>query len=562
MPDSPTNADPLRPAEGELLFLPLGGAGEIGMNLNLYGYGGKWLMVDLGVSFGDDAMPNIDVFMADSTFIEQRRDDLVGLVLTHGHEDHLGAVQYLWERLGCPVYATPFAASLLHAKLQEAGLADEVPVEVVPLQGRFRLGPFEVELITLTHSIPEPNALAIRTPAGTVLHTGDWKFDPTPLIGDSADTDALRRLGEEGVLALVGDSTNVFSHGAPGSEADVRKALTELFGQFDRKIAVACFASNVARLESIAAAAEAHDRHVALVGRSLWRINEAARRNGYLADTPPFLRDAEAAYLPDDKVVYICTGSQGEPRAALNRIAEDQHPHVVLGKGDVVIFSSRIIPGNERAINALHNKLVRLGVEIVTAHDHPDIHVSGHPGRQELTRMYQLVRPRIAIPVHGEARHLVEHARLAKECQVPEALVAENGEAVRLAPGPAEIVAQVQTGRLAVDGPRLVPLDSELMRRRKRIFFTGSATVTVVLDAKGRLKGEPQFSAQGILDPEEEKEEHDLVVAAVRDALENLPPDHRRNDDQVREAARLAVRRTLKATHGRKPVTDVHLVRI
>ncbi len=562
MPDKPDGHDVLSPAAGELLFLPLGGAGEIGMNLNLYGYGGKWLMVDLGVSFGDDAMPNIDVFMPDATFIEERRQDLVGLVLTHGHEDHLGAVQYLWQRLRCPVYATPFAASLLTAKLRETGLQDAVPLTVVPLKGRIDLAPFEIELITLTHSIPEPNALAIRTPAGTVLHTGDWKFDPRPLIGDSADEAALRSLGEEGVLALVGDSTNVFQPGPPGSEADVRAALTRLIGDYDGKIAVACFASNVARLESIAAAAAAHDRHVALVGRSLWRINEAARANGYLADTPPFLRDQDAAYLPDDKVLYVCTGSQGEPRAALNRIADDQHPHVLLGKGDTVIFSSRIIPGNERAINALHNKLVRLGVEIVTAHDHPDIHVSGHPGREELTRMYQLVRPSIAIPVHGEARHLVEHARLARQCQVAQAVVAENGEAVRLAPGRAEVVAQVRNGRLAVDGPRLVPLDSELMRRRKRIFFTGSATVTVVVDGDGRLVGEPQFSAQGILDAEEEKAEHDLVVAAVREAVEKLPRDHRRSDTHLREAARLAVRRTLNATHGRKPVTDVHLVKV
>ncbi|MDF2763106.1 MAG: putative metallo-beta-lactamase [Rhodospirillales bacterium] len=439
-----------RPGSDELLFLPLGGAGEIGMNLNLYGHAGKWLMVDLGVTFGDEATPGIEVIMPDPRFIEERREDLVGIVLTHAHEDHLGAVPYLWERFGCPVWATPFTAAVLRRKLHETGLAGRVPILEVPLSGRFQAGPFEIELVTLTHSIPEPNALVIRTGAGTVLHSGDWKFDPEPLVGAPSDIDALRRLGEQNILALVCDSTNALVAGHSGSEAAVREELIRLFGRFNNRIAVACFASNVARLESVVHAALAHDRHVALVGRSMRRIVEAAQETGYLTGLPPFVSEHDAGYLPREKVALLCTGSQGEPRSALARIARNDHPQVTLEPGDAVIFSSRVIPGNEKAIGALQNDLARLDVEIVTAEDEP-VHVSGHPAREELARMYQLVRPRIAIPVHGERRHLEAHARLAEECQVPLAIAAENGRMIRLAPGPAEVAAGLsipsRTGR-------------------------------------------------------------------------------------------------------------------
>ncbi len=372
--------------------------------------------------------------MPDPGFIVERRDRLLGIVATHAHEDHIGAIPYLWPQLRCPVWATPFTASLLRAKLTEVGLADKVRINVVPMSGRFTIGPFELELITLTHSIPEPNAVVLRTAAGTVLHTGDWKLDPDPLIGEPTDEAALRRLGDEGVLAMVCDSTNALRPGSSGSEADLRHSLTELIGRYDARVAVACFASNVARLETIAHAAAAHGRDVALVGRSLWRIDKAARENGYLADLPPFLTEDEAAYIPRDRIVMICTGSQGEPRAALARIARDDHPNVELEPGDVVIFSSRIIPGNEKSIGRLQNALARLGVEIVTEQDH-FVHVSGHPARDELVRMYQMVRPQIAIPVHGEARHLLAHAQLAGECQVPQPLIIENGDMVRLGSG-------------------------------------------------------------------------------------------------------------------------------
>ena len=544
----------------ELVFLALGGVGEIGMNLSLYGYAGRWLMIDCGISFADETLPGVDVIMPDPSFIAERVGELDGLVVTHAHEDHLGAIPYLWPRLRCPVYATPFTAAVLRAKLAEAGLEHEVPITEVPMSGKFAVGPFALELVTLTHSIPEPNAVVLRTPLGAVLHTGDWKFDPAPLIGETADFAALRRLGEEGVLAMICDSTNALRPGEAGSEADVRKSLIELVGRAKHRVVIACFASNVARLESAAAAAAAHDRHAALVGRSLWRIDHAARETGYLQDTPPFLTDEEAAYLPRDKVLLICTGSQGEPRSALARIAEDDHPQIVLEERDTVIFSSRIIPGNERAIGRLQNRLAGLGVELVTEHDH-FVHVSGHPAQDELTRMYQLVRPKIAVPVHGETRHLLAQARLAEHCQVPQAIVTKNGEMVKLAPGPAGIIGEMPTGRLVVDGTRLVPAGAEALLSRRRMTFNGAALATIVVDAEGRLRAPPQVTVQGLGETEDATLTDELRQRVIG-ALEELDPRARRDDAALREAVRLAVRRSLRAWHGKKPVTDVHLVRL
>ncbi len=550
-----------RPGPDELLCLPLGGAGEIGMNLTLYGHAGKWLMVDLGVTFGDERTPGIEVLMPDPCFIQARREDLVGIVLTHAHEDHLGAVPYLWPRLECPVWATPFTAAVLRRKLHESGIADRVPVVEVPMSGRFQAGPFEIELVTLTHSIPEPNALVIRTAAGTVLHSGDWKFDPTPLVGPTADIEALRRLGEEGVLALVCDSTNALVAGHSGSEAAVREQLIRLFGRFGNRIAVACFASNVARLESVVHAALGHDRQVALVGRSMRRIVESAQETGYLTGLPPFVSEHDAGYLPREKIALLCTGSQGEPRSALTRIARNDHPQVTLEPGDAVIFSSRVIPGNEKAIGALQNDLSRLGVEVVTAADEP-VHVSGHPARDELAHMYQLVRPRIAIPVHGERRHLEAHARLAKECQVPQAIAAENGRIIRLAPDPAEISGEVEFGRLGLDGSALVPLGGALIKHRHRISASGSAVATLVLGRDGRFLADPQVTLHGLVDPELDGAALGNAAAAVRSAIEALNPGARADDAAVKEAARLAVRRYVHGERGKKPLTDVHLVRV
>jgi len=544
-----------------LYFVPLGGTGEIGMNLNVYGYAGDWLIIDCGVTFGDDTQPGIEVVMPDPGFIVERRDRLLGIVATHAHEDHIGAIPYLWTQLRCPIWATAFTASLLRAKLAEAGLADQVRITVVPLSGRFTIGPFNLELITLTHSIPEPNAIALRTPVGTVLHTGDWKFDPDPLIGATADETALRRIGDEGVLALIGDSTNALRPGVSGSEADLRRSLTELIGRYDARVAVACFASNVARLETIARAAAGHGREVALVGRSLWRIDKAARENGYFADLPRFLTEDEAGYIPRGRIVLICTGSQGEPRSALARIARDDHPHIVLETGDVVIFSSRIIPGNEKAINRLQNGLVRFGVEIVTEEDH-FVHVSGHPARDELVRMYQMVRPRVAIPVHGEARHLIAHAQLAGECQVQQPLVIQNGDVVRLAAAGASVVDEVAVGRLASDGRGLLPLNGTALKDRRRVTFNGTAVATLVLDRYGRLAAPVTMSVIGVVERGAADAATPALRSAVESAVDELPTGSRRDDEAVRDAVRRALRRTLNERFGKRPLVEIHLVRI
>jgi ribonuclease J len=552
-----SSAAPAPNRPDELAFLALGGVGEIGMNLSLYGYMGRWLMVDCGISFADDTLPGVDIVMPDPAFIAERAETLDGLIVTHAHEDHIGAIQYLWSRLRCPVYATPFTAAVLRLKLLEAGLEREVPITEVPLSGKFAVGPFEIELITLTHSIPEPNALVLRTPLGAVLHTGDWKFDPDPLVGDISDMAALQCLGNEGVLAMVCDSTNALRPGEAGSESLVRKALIELIGTKKNRVAVACFASNVARLESIAEAARIHGRHAALVGRSLWRIEHAARETGYLAGVTPFLTEEEASYLPREKALLICTGSQGEPRSALTRIAADEHPEIVLEEGDCTIFSSRVIPGNERAIGRLQNALAQLGVEIVTERDAP-IHVSGHPAQNELIRMYQTVRPRIAVPVHGEARHLLAQARLAEQCQVPQTIVTRNGEVVKLAPGPASVVGEVPSGRLVLDGNALLDARGETLKNRQRMVFNGAALVSIIMDMAGRLLAPPAVTVEGLA----VTDNHTGLGERIRQAIEEMSPRERRDDDAVREAMRLAVRRSLKDWHGKKPVTRVHLVRL
>ncbi len=545
----------------ELLFLPLGGAGEIGMNLNLYGHNGQWLMVDFGITFGDDTTPGVDVITPDPTFIAERKDELAGLVLTHAHEDHLGAVPYLWPRVECPIYATPFTASVLRRKLAETSFGDRVEIHEVPLSGRFSVGPFEVELITITHSIPEPNAVVLRTTAGGVMHTGDWKLDPDPVVGLSTDEKRLMEVGEEGVLAMVCDSTNVFVDGVSGSEGDVRENLEALVRRLDGRVAVACFASNVARLETIARVGAATGRDVALVGRSLWRIYESARENGYLTDIRPFITEKDVGYLPSERVLIICTGSQGEPRAALTRIANGDHPDVDLDPGDAVIFSSRIIPGNEKAIGRLHNRLIERGIEVVTASDE-HIHVSGHPARDELLQMYRWIRPQIAVPVHGEVRHMIAHAKLARECQVPQPIVTQNGSVVRLAPGRAEIIDEVYSDRLAMDGNRLVPLDSQAIKARRRMTYHGTAVATVVVDRDGDLIADPIVSVNGVYDEADADEVEREVIDVVIATIEDLRPRQRDDDDAMAEMARRAVRRCLRALCGKNPHTEIHLVRV
>ena len=558
---SETVTDFHRPTADELLFLPLGGAGEIGMNLNLYGHAGKWLMVDLGVTFGGDETPSIEVIMPDPSFITERVHDLAGLVLTHAHEDHIGAVPYLWPKLKCPLYATPFTASVLRRKLQEVGLEGKARITEIPMSGKFSIPPFELELITLTHSIPEPNAVVLRTKLGTVLHTGDWKLDPDPVIGPTTDEEALRALGNGNVLAMVCDSTNVFVNGTSGSEADILPEMTALIRERKGRVAVGCFASNVARLETITRAAMANDRQVALVGRSLWRMTEAARENGYLTDLPEFIEEHDVGFFPKEKILMICTGSQGEARAALARIAKGEHPHVHLEAGDAVIFSSRVIPGNEKAISLLQNNLIHRDVEVITDHDEM-IHVSGHPARDELTEMYQWVRPQIAVPVHGEARHIREHVALARQCQVPQAVEAANGAIIRLAPGPAEVVARVNHGRLGLDGKVLVPMTSEVVRHRHRLGYNGVIMISLVMNWRGDLIADPQVTLEGLLEGEPEAEAKSGIADAVADAVENLSATKLENDGEVAECARLAARRWFHKAQDKKPITRVHVIRV
>ena len=552
----------------ELVFLPLGGSNEIGMNFNLYGFGPpddrQWVVVDLGVTFGDQTTPGVEVILPDPTFIEAFRDDILGIVLTHAHEDHIGAVPWLWERLKAPVFATPFTAFLVREKLRDAGLLGEVSITEVPLDGTIKLGPFEMTLVTLTHSIPEPNGLAIRTPLGTVLHTGDWKIDPDPQIGKKTDMAAIRRLGDEGVLAMVCDSTNVFVDGTAGSEAEVRVALNALIGQLAGKVAVACFASNVARMESAIVAAEANDRRVCLVGRSMHRMTAAAKSVGILANAEPFVSDSEAGFFPDDKILYLCTGSQGEARAALSRIAEGTHPHVNLGQGDSVIFSSRVIPGNEIPIRNLQNKLSDRGVRLYTERDHPHIHVSGHPCRDELKQMYQWARPQIAVPTHGERRHLLEHCALAKDMQVPITLAPRNGDMVRLAPGHPAIIDEVPAGRLFVDAGMITPEQGEALRERRHAASNGVLNISLVLDAKNRLAAGPQIRTLGLPGDDDFplSEAVEELEDVAREALDGMDRPSRGDDEAVRTLVSRKVKKACQRIWDRRPIVETVVLRV
>jgi len=539
----------------ELVFLPLGGAGEIGMNFNCYGYGPPeervWIVIDCGVLFGrETSTPGVDLIMPDTRFLEEVRSDVLGIVLTHGHEDHIGAVAHLWPKLRCPVFATPFTVKLVQHKLEEAGIEHRVRITPVPLGGHIKLGPFDIEFVSITHSIPEPNCLAIRTPAGTVVHTGDWKIDPDPLLGKVTDDSRLRHLGEEGVLAMVCDSTNALINGESGSEAEVKRALVRLIGSLKGKVAVTAFASNVARLESIADAARIADREVVLVGRAMRHMVNCARDTGYLRDFPKVVDEEDAVEIPADHVLYLCTGSQGESRAALARIAADEHPNVSLGEGDTVIFSSRIIPGNDLEIFALQNRLAAKGVTVLTERDH-FVHVSGHPARDELAAMYSWIKPKISIPVHGELRHLTEHARFARELQVPRAIVATNGQMIRLSPGEPEIIDETPSGRLHLDGRVLVHEEDGHARERRSLSFAGFAAITLVLNRKRRLAAEPVFYMEGIPPAVEE---------AMRNAVYRVTGEKIRDD--LEEDVRIAARRAANEIWGKKPIVRVKLVEV
>jgi ribonuclease J len=539
--------------QDELVFLPLGGSGEIGMNFNAYGYGPEndrqWIIVDCGVLFGREGnTPGVDLILPDIRYLMERRENVLGIIATHAHEDHIGAIAPLWPGLRCPIYATPFTARLIAGKLEEAGLTSRVKVQEVPVGGQITLGPFDLDFISITHSILEPNLLAIRTPLGVVAHTGDWKIDPDPLLGEATDAQALERLGNEGVLALVCDSTNALVPGSSGSEAEVRKNLTELVGTLKGRVAVTGFASNVARLDTVARAAKAHGRRIALVGRSMQKMVEAAKDTGYLKDFPPVLDETEAAELPPHKVLYLCTGSQGEPRAALARIAAGSHPNVELDEGDTVIFSSRVIPGNELAIAEIQNKLAARNIGILTVDEH-HVHVSGHPCRDELAQMYRWIRPKLALPVHGEMRHQVAHAKLARELQVPQALVPENGQMFRLAPGRPALMDEVPAGRVHLDGRVLVAEGEGLAKDRRAMGFAGLLVIALVVDHKGRIAAPPTVLGEGMPEPVEE-----AVLKAVEDTLDK---NKRSDPDELAENVRRAARRAAQEAWGKKPITRV-----
>jgi ribonuclease J len=552
-------------AQRELVFAPLGGIGEIGMNLSIYGVGDegrrKWLIVDFGVSFAaEEHLPGVDLILPDIRYLIEERRNIVGLVLTHGHEDHMGALIDLWPRLSVPIYATPFTAALFEARRASEPGAPKIPVNVVPLGGRVALEPFTVDFISVAHSIPESNALAIRTPLGTVLHTGDWKIDPSPLVGSRTDHARLAALGDEGVLALIGDSTNAIRDGRSPSEADVAKTLAELVRGAPARVAVTTFASHVDRIRAVADAARAAGREVVVVGRAMERVVQVARETGYLDGVQEFRSAETYGYLPPDKVVALCTGSQGEPRAALARIAENEHPEVTLARGDRVIFSSRTIPGNEKDVDRVINGLVAQGVEVITERSHL-VHVSGHPRRAELVEMIGWVRPQILIPAHGEALHLCEHAELARRSGVPQVLLCRDGDLVRLAPGPAEIVDEIPSGRLYKDGTLLVEAESRTVSARRRLSFSGIASIALALSDKGALVADPEIDLTGI--PETDAaglSMADIVRDAVEEAFESLPRPRQRDPDSVSEAVRRAVRAAVAERWGKKPICHVHVL--
>jgi ribonuclease J len=555
-------------AEGdEFTFAPLGGVGEIGMNLSIYGFGNSrqraWLAVDLGVSFGDEEhLPGIDTIMPDISFLVQQRKNLVGLVLTHAHEDHFGAIIDLWPRLKCPIYATKFSAALFEAKCASERNPPKIPVTVVPSGGRIELGPFGVEFIPVAHSIPESHALAIRTPAGVALHTGDWKLDPTPVVGLPTDERRLRELGEAGVLALIGDSTNAVRDGRSPSETEVAKTILELVKAAKGRVAVTTFASNVARLRAVADAARLSGREVVVVGRAMERVVQVARETGYLDGVQNFRSADLYGHFPPDKVLALCTGSQGEPRAALSRIANDDHPQVTLNKGDCVIFSSRTIPGNEKAVGAIINGLITQGIEVITDRSHL-VHVSGHPRRDELKDMIGWVRPQLLIPVHGEALHLFEHAKLARSVGVPKVLICRNGDLVKMGPGEPGIIDELPSGRLYKDGNILEDSRSRAVVERRRMAFAGCAFIAIAMDEKGELADDPEIELIGI--PEKNMAGDtidDIVFDAVVSTVEGLPRARRRDPDALAESVRRAVRASVNEHWGKKPLCFVHVLTV
>ena len=550
----------------EFLFCPLGGSGEIGMNMNLFAYGKpsehKWIMVDIGVTFADDSLPGIDLIYADPGFIVDRKENLLGIVLTHAHEDHIGAIAHLWPKLKCKIFATPFTAILIKEKFKEKNIDITKDLNIVNLNGTVKLDPFEIEYITLTHSILEPNGLRIKTPGGTILHTGDWKVDPNPLIGGKINSDRLKEIGKEGVLAMICDSTNVFSIGRSGSELDVRKSLYYIMSRLKKKIIVTSFASNVARMETIFYCAEKTGRQISLVGRSMHRIYKAARQCGYLKDVIEPIDSREAKNFSREKIVYLCTGSQGEPMGAMMRISSYTHPDVLVEKGDAVIFSSKIIPGNEKKLYKLHNQLVKDGIEVISE-DSEFVHVSGHPNREDLKDMYNWVKPKCVIPVHGEHRHMIEHINFAKEMQVPYPVSVENGDIVQLYPGEKpKIVDKAPVGKIFVDGNISVGEESQSIKDRKKLSYNGFLEITIIINDIGLIVNKPIISYGGIPSNNENGNFIFDLEDKIQDICKSFSLKNSKQEQNLIEALKTNCRKTVKEKTGKRPYTNVNLVRI
>ena len=552
-------------SENELIFCPLGGSGEIGANMNLYAYGNpgehKWIMVDIGVTFADDTLPGIDLIYPDPGFIVDKKEDLLGIVITHAHEDHIGAIAHLWPKLQCKIYATPFTAVLIKEKFREKHIDVNNYLHIVELNGILDLGPFKIEYVTMTHSILEPNGLRIQTPAGVILHTGDWKIDENPMVGKNIDVNRLQQIGKEGVLAMICDSTNIFSVGRSGSEETVRKSLLKIMGRLKKRIIMTSFASNVARMETIFHCAEKTGRQISLVGRSMHRIFKAARQCGYLKNIIEPIDPREAKNISREKIVYLCTGSQGEPMGAMMRISSYTHPDVFIEKGDTVIFSSKIIPGNEKKLYKLHNQLVKDGIEVISE-ENEFVHVSGHPNRDEMKDMYNWIKPKCVIPVHGEHRHLMEHISFAREMQVPHPVLVENGDIVKIYPGDKpEVYDKAPSGRLYLDGNISVDEESPSIKDRKNLSSNGYLEVTILLTPKGNIHNNPILSFRGL--PINEKDE---FIYGLEDEIEKTARSFRvgskQQDHNFIDALKITCRKFTKEKTGKKPFTNINLVRI
>ena len=543
----------------ELVFAPVGGVGQIGMNFYLYGTQGKWIIVDLGITFGNDDTPGVDIILPNPDFIEKSKKDLLGIIITHAHEDHIGAVGYLWPRLKCPVYVTPFASAVLKRKLKELKINDKI-IRKVSLDSEIKLGPFDISIISTTHSIPEPNAIGIKTKYGNILHTGDWKIDPKPLVGKNFNTEKIKSFGNKGVLAIVSDSTNANVEGHSGSEDNLRESLVKVIKPLQNRIAITSFASNLARLETFAYVAKQTQRVAALCGRSLWRMYEAAKETGYLNKITPFLDEREVADLPKNQVLLICTGSQGEPRAALSRISNDTHQNIFLEKGDTVIFSSKVIPGNERSIMKVQNSLKEKNVNVITDED-AFVHVSGHPSREELKKMYSWIKPNIVIPVHGEYHHLKGNIQVARDCGIKKGLILKNGLLTKLAPNKPEVLGSFVTGNLILDGKKIIPLNEDAIKNRKKMLYNGTILISIVTNSKHKILSKPIITSKGFFSDDSFQIFKKNVNSRIYNIFKDYSQKRNINQNEIKDKINTFTRKFFKKSLDIRPVLEIHIIK-